>query len=44
MVNIGGLVEGSVEVVQALTMNYYQEAAGIVLAAKTFNIPVGPSL
>ena len=39
-VNVGGLAAGGVEIIQALTINYYQEAAGIVLAANAVNLPV----
>ena len=39
-VNIGGLVAGGAELIQALTMNYWEEAAGVVLATKEFNLPV----
>ena len=39
-VNIGGLAKGGAELIQALTMNYYEEAAGVVLAAKACNLPV----
>ena len=39
-VNIGGLVAGGAELIQALTMNYWEEAAGVILAAKANNLPV----
>ena len=39
-VNIGGLSAGGAELIQALTMNYWEEAAGVVLAAKEINLPV----
>lgn len=38
--NIGGLSSGGAELIQALTINYWQEAAGIVLAAKDVSLPV----
>jgi homocysteine S-methyltransferase len=37
--NIEGLVSGGAELIQAITMTYPNEAAGLALAAKHFNVP-----
>ena len=38
--NIQGLIDGGAQLIQAVTMNYWEEAAGIVLASKKHQIPV----
>ena len=38
--NVGGLAKGGAELIKAETMNYYEEATGVVLAAKAVNLPV----
>lgn len=40
MENIKGLSEGGAEVIQAVTLTYENEAAGIVFASMKFNLPV----
>jgi len=37
---VAGLAKGGVEWIQAMTMNYYEEAVGVVRAAKDVNLPV----